>query len=76
VVTDVYPAREKPIEGVDGKLIADAAISYGHREVSYVPELEKLTGELLSIVRPGDMVICLGAGSIWKVAEQLNNELK
>jgi UDP-N-acetylmuramate--alanine ligase len=76
VVTDVYPAREQPIEGVDGKLVADAALSYGHRNVRYIPELENLTGELLSIAEAGDMVITLGAGSIWRIAEQLNNELK
>ncbi|MFP4528248.1 MAG: UDP-N-acetylmuramate--L-alanine ligase [Candidatus Kapaibacterium sp.] len=76
VVTDVYPAREKPIEGVDGRLIADAAAGYGHRNVNYVPDFDRLTGEVLPMLEEGDMVITLGAGSIWRIAEEINNELK
>ncbi len=71
VVTDVYPAREEPIPGVDGNLIADTARTLGHREVHYVQNKDELPNFLLDVVRPGDMVITIGAGNIWKVGEAL-----
>lgn len=73
IVTDIYPAREKPIEGVDGKMIADAAISSGHKNVHYLPTLNKteILEELNKILRPGDLIITMGAGDIWKIANKL-----
>ncbi|RKY57233.1 MAG: UDP-N-acetylmuramate--L-alanine ligase, partial [Candidatus Latescibacterota bacterium] len=71
VVTDVYPAREGPLPGVSGELVEDAARKVGHREVYYVEDKEKLAGFVAGLVRPGDMVITMGAGDIWKVGEAL-----
>jgi UDP-N-acetylmuramate--alanine ligase len=70
IVTDVYPAREEPIQGVTGELIANAAKEYGHKQVHYVPEKKDVPGYLMTITRPGDMVITMGAGDIWKFGEQ------
>lgn len=66
VVTDVYAAREAPIEGVSGELIAGAARQFGHRNVHYVPQKSDLPAFLESLVREGDIVLTLGAGDIWK----------
>ncbi len=78
VVTEVYPAREKPIPGVDGKLIADTAQALGHREVHFVPDKNKLPEYVLPLLQPGDMVITIGAGDVWKcsqaLAEMLNRK--
>ena len=71
MVTDVYPAREKPIEGVTGKLIADVAINSGHRNVHYVEDLDSLVPEVRKIAGEGDIILTLGAGNIWQVANQL-----
>jgi UDP-N-acetylmuramate--alanine ligase len=76
IITDVYPAREKPIPGVDGKLIADTAQSLGHRDVHYVVDKKELPAYVANIVKSGDMVITLGAGDIWKYGELLASELK
>ncbi len=76
VITDVYPSREEPIEGVTGKLIADAAKEYGHRKVHYVKEKEDLPGQLKELVKPGDVVITMGAGDIYKYGEQFVEALK
>jgi UDP-N-acetylmuramate--alanine ligase len=70
VVTDIYPARETPIPGVSGELIATAARESGHQAVSYVPEKEKIAKHLLQIAQPGDLIITFGAGDIWKTAEE------
>ena len=65
LVTDVYPSREKPIEGVTGKLISDTAKEYGHRDVHYLKDKTELPGKLKEIVKDGDIVITMGAGDIY-----------
>ncbi len=69
-MTDVYPAREEPIQGVSGELIVNAAKSFGHKSVQYVPDKEDVPEHLLSVVQPGDIVITMGAGDIWKYGEE------
>jgi len=76
VVTDVYPSREEPIEGVNGKLIADTAKKYGHRDVHYVEDKNKLPDTLKEICRPGDIIITMGAGDIYRYCEKFVNLLK
>lgn len=75
VVTDIYPAREEPIQGVTGLLIVNAAKQYGHKDVHYVPDKTSVPKYLKGIVKEGDMVITMGAGDIWKFGEQLLKEL-
>ena len=70
VVTDIYPAREQPIAGVSGELVASAARELGHRQVVYVPQKERIPDELGAIVKEGDIVITLGAGDIYKYGEE------
>lgn len=76
VITDVYPSREAPIEGVSGKLIADTARAFGHRDVTYVASRKDVADALLGIVQPGDMVITMGAGDIYKYGEAFVEKLK
>jgi UDP-N-acetylmuramate--alanine ligase len=76
VLTDVYPAREEPIQGVSGELIANAAKEVGHKQVHYVPDKKAVPAFLLSIVQPGDMVITMGAGDIWRFGEDFIAQLK
>ena len=75
VVTDVYPAREDPIEGITGKLVVDAARELGHRHVIYEPDMEKIIPTLNEVVEPGDMVITLGAGTIWRFSQAYYDQL-
>jgi len=70
VVTDVYPAREEPIQGVNGELIVNAAKQFGHKDVYYVPEKKNVPAFLMSIVKTGDIVVTMGAGDIWKYGEE------
>jgi len=76
IVTDVYPARELPIEGITGKMVADAAKDSGHRNVHYLPDLNQLNDCLDSITKPHDMVITMGAGTIWRYGEAYYKHLK
>ncbi len=72
VVMDVYPARELPVAGVDGTLITDLLTN----QHFYVKEKEMLTSQLVQIVRPGDLVLFMGAGDIWKYSRELLKELE
>lgn len=76
VVTDIYPSREKPIEGVTGALIADTARNYGHRDVHYVVDKKELPAKLKEIVRKGDIVITMGAGDVYKYGEMFADILE
>lgn len=76
VVTDVYPAREEPIQGVTGELIANAAKQYGHKQVHYVPDKKTVPDFLKEIVQKGDIVITMGAGDIWRFGEEFIRKLK
>ena len=75
IVTDIYPAREEKIDGIDGKLVAQAAKDLGHRNVYYIPNLDDLIQKLDKIIQPGDMVIGIGAGTIWRYIEKYFNHL-
>jgi UDP-N-acetylmuramate--alanine ligase len=68
-VTDVYAAGEAPITGIDGKAVADALVRHGHPAVSYEPKASAIPKALRGIVSPGDLVITLGAGDVWKTGE-------
>lgn len=76
ICTDVYPAREIPIQGISGKLITDAAEKFGHKNVIYIPDKKEIPDRLLKIVEPGDVVVTMGAGDIWKFGEEFINKLK
>jgi UDP-N-acetylmuramate--alanine ligase len=76
MLTDVYGAREGPIEGIDGRRLADRAEQFGHRAVHYVPDKTDLPGELLDVTRPGDVVLMLGAGDIWRYSRSFADLLK
>lgn len=76
IVTDVYPAREEPIPGVTGDLIAQAAKLLGHRQVVYIPDKDNVVTYLKDFIHEGDLVITMGAGDIWEVGEDLIKVLK
>jgi UDP-N-acetylmuramate--alanine ligase len=75
VVTDVYPAREEPIQGVNGELIVNAAKQFGHKDVHYVADKNNIPAFLKSIVKSGDIVITMGAGDIWKFGDKFLNQI-
>jgi len=76
IVTDIYPAREEIIEGINGNLVAKAAKKLGHRHVHYIPNLNDINEKLDKITQPGDMVISIGAGTIWRFNEEYFHQLK
>jgi UDP-N-acetylmuramate--alanine ligase len=76
VITNIYAASEKPIEGVTAKKIYDGVRACGHKNAIFEPDKENLTDLLKRIARPGDLVITLGAGDITKVAHNFFKTMK
>ena len=76
IITDIYPAREKSIEGITGQLVYEELKKIGHGNVIYEPNLEKLTHLVNGIVKQNDLVITLGAGTIWRYSELIVQNLK
>ena len=64
VVTDIYPASEKPIPGITGRTIVDEITAHGHRGATYQPRLDRLHCDIGNMLAPGDLVLSLGAGNI------------
>jgi len=75
LVMDVYAASEVPIEGVCGEDLAKAITDHGHRQVTYCNSEEAVVEQVLKVLKPDDIVITLGAGSVWKVGETLIEHL-
>ena len=76
VVTDIYPARESPLPGVSGALVADACRQAGCDAVTYVPDSQQLLEVLRQRATGAAVVLTLGAGDIDAVAEALVDELR
>ena len=78
VVTDIYPAREAPLPGITGKIIADEVVKNGQGAVDYIPEIKDVAPFLLERdrIKTGDIAITMGAGDVWKVADDLVDGLK
>ncbi|HAW08918.1 MAG TPA: UDP-N-acetylmuramate--L-alanine ligase [Bacteroidetes bacterium] len=76
VITDVYAAREKPIEGISGELIAQQAQSYGHKNVHYIPDFDDIIEFLKSELKAGDMLITIGAGNVFKIGSAIKEYLQ
>lgn len=72
VVMDVYAAREDPVPGVSGRLVADAVtLARPEAEVHYVPSWSEVAGVVAGLARPGDLVLTVGAGDVTMVGPEI-----
>jgi len=76
IIAPVYAAGEEPVEGISHDALAEGALRHGHKSVLTIDNEHALAGLLAEYVRPGDYVICLGAGSITKWAYALPAQLE
>ncbi len=79
IITDIYPAREKPIDGVSAKLISDAAIKFGHKNVYYADSFDNILEIVKQNQLENDIIITLGAGNICDFAHDIaiqDNQIK
>jgi UDP-N-acetylmuramate--alanine ligase len=76
VLTDIYAASEQPIPGITAEILATEIRKHGQKDVSYVEDRTQLPEHLAAIIRPGDIVLTLGAGNIWQAGEELLKVLR
>ena len=74
IITGIYAASEQPIAGISGKTIADQVALSG-KSVFYQEKPEEALLLLEQLVQPGDLVITMGAGDIWKIGNELLERL-
>ena len=73
---DVYPAGEKIIKNFESIDLKKGLNKYGHKNVTYIKEPITLAKSILPNINSGDLIICLGAGTITKIANNLEQDLK
>ena len=74
VITDIYAAGEKPIEGINSDKLYKGILAHGHKNVSYFKKKKEIMEYLTRITKKGDMLITLGAGDIYKIGEAFLKE--
>jgi UDP-N-acetylmuramate--alanine ligase len=72
LVTEIYGAREQPLPGITGRLVADVASDMpGTRIVMFEPEKTLLNKRIMQFAQPGDLILTMGAGDITRVGREL-----
>lgn len=71
IITDIYPAREEEIPGVSGEIIKDQCKDFGHKDVIYLENIKNIPEYLLPELKEGDMILLMGAGNIYKIADDI-----
>ncbi|MBI2486860.1 MAG: UDP-N-acetylmuramate--L-alanine ligase [Deltaproteobacteria bacterium] len=74
-ILDIYPAGETPIEGVTAEKLVNAIKENGHENVFYINEPDEAVRRVLEIVKPGDVVLTLGAGNVWMLGEKIVGDI-
>ena len=72
---DIYPASEKPIEGITAEFLAEKIEEFGHRNVNYIGEVKTAAENVCKNLEANDLVITLGAGSITKLSDEILENL-
>ncbi len=75
LLTEIYSAGEEPLDGASAQALCQAIKQRGHLDVGYA-EKDEIVERLLPQLKPGDIVLTLGAGDIYKVGEKLVRELQ
>ncbi len=76
IVTEIYPAGEEPIDGINAGILSRSIKEYyGNKEVEFLPK-EEIISRVYGISRPGDLIITLGAGDISRLSDDLAGKFK
>ena len=76
VLAKIYAAREEPLAGVTSDLIAQAARRFGHKHVEYCENADKIPVLIAELAQPGDVVMTIGAGDIYRTAPKIVEALQ
>ena len=75
-VLDIYAASETPIEGITGEVLTDNIRKYGHKNATYIGDVDTAATKVSSNLQAGDLVITLGAGSVTRLSDEILENLK
>ncbi len=75
-ILDIYAASEAPIEGITAEILTENIKRFGHKNVSYIGDIESATKRVCGELKPGDLVITLGAGSVTRVSDEILEAIK
>jgi len=75
-VLDIYPAGEQPLPGVTGRTVVEAAHAAGARHLSFAASAAEAAAAVAAEARPGDVVLTLGAGDVWKLGDDILQRLR
>lgn len=70
LLVDIYAASEDPIPGISSRLMAEEIERFGHRNVRYIGAVEEGARALRQVAQPGDLLLTLGAGNVWRASEE------
>lgn len=76
IISDIYSAGEACLNGVNAQLIVKAILRQGNKEVKYIADKKEIVPYLTRVIKPGDLVMTIGAGDIWMVGEALVKKLR
>ena len=74
-VLDIYAASEQPIEGITAEILTENIKKYGHKNVSYLGDIDTAAERVIPQLSEGDLVITLGAGSVTRLSEEILEKL-
>ena len=75
ILTDIYPAGEAPIEGVNSEALATRVRRHGQRDVTWISDRDELCDHLERVLQSGDILLTLGAGNVWQLGETMLERL-
>lgn len=76
IVMEIYAAGEQAIPGISGKVVYEGIKRHGHKDTIFLPTKEEAAAHLIKALAPGDVLITLGAGDVWKVGEAVLERLR
>ena len=76
ILTEIYPAGEEPIEGIDGRTILDRVVRQGLSRVEYFEDMNRIPSYLAETLQNGDVVLLMGAGNINSITDIIATKLK
>ena len=75
-VLDIYAASETPIEGITAEVLTDNIRKYGHKNATYIGDVETAAEKVSATLQAGDLVITLGAGSVTRLSDEILEKLR
>ena len=75
IITDIFGAREDPIDGVSSQIIIDDLMDLGHNMTEFIPDKSKVSNYLQQVSKDNDIIITMGAGNIWREIKNIYKAL-